>query len=884
MRERRKSVGVSSVLIRSVLGGAGAVALGAGALGLASTYVPDHAALEAVRGGLDGLVRTLGVRGAEVEELLALPAARMGLPILGIALLAGAGLLGRRQASEASAVVQPAGAEAPAPVDRKTRRRTQKQADQLVKKGETLEAAEVLQENGLVDKAVQLFVEAENFVRAAEVLHDQNRFVESAEMYARGGRHETAGTIYAAQNDPARAAECFLKIGRMSVAGEMFEKAGDHRRAGDCFAKADFHRHAARAYVKCQEWLLAAESLEQVVIEESRRVGTGQDPKREKELRTLVLQAAKLFEQAGKTERAEKVLEQGGCFAPAAEIAFREERFARAAELFDRAGDALRAAESLQKMGEHRRAALVLGEHYRERGEEEEAAHYLEEAGELDAAGELYRKLRNFEAAARCFEQHGDPIAAAEMYRLVEDMPRAAACYEKAGRFAAAAECFAALGDARREADLLASGRQFLRAGQSYHQQGLDDEAIKALQQVESDSPDFRTASALLGEIFCSRGMLSLANKKLRHAIGQSEIGRDNIASYYRLATVCENQGELREAVELYEKILACDYHYGDVSQRLPQVREKAKLVRSSEGASQTPGIGAGGSGRYQVIAELGRGGMGIVYKAKDTVLDRVVAYKVLPDALKENPQALRNFLREAKSAAQLNHPNIVTVYDAGEQDGSYYIAMEYVDGTTLKEILRRRRVIAPGGVLHVAAQMCEALAYAHDKKIVHRDVKTANTMWTRDRKAKIMDFGLAKVIEEVRNHTTLVSGTPYYMSPEQTLGRNVDHRTDIYSLGVTLFELATGVLPFREGNVPYHHVHTPPPDPRKLNPALPDGLSTIITRCLQKDPGARFQTAREILTEIRAVRLAAAAVGAGDPGVTGGASSQQTVTKRSRA
>jgi len=148
---------------------------------------------------------------------------------------------------------------------------------------------------------------------------------------------------------------------------------------------------------------------------------------------------------------------------------------------------------------------------------------------------------------------------------------------------------------------------------------------------------------------------------------------------------------------------------------------------------------------------------------------------------------------------------------------------------------------------------MCEALAFAHDKKIVHRDIKTANTMWTRDRKAKIMDFGLAKVIEEVRNHTTVVSGTPYYMSPEQTLGKNVDHRTDIYSLGVTIFELVTGTLPFRDGNLPYHHVHTPPPDPREINPELPPTLQRIILRCLQKDPAARYGSAREILAELAA-------------------------------
>ena len=243
---------------------------------------------------------------------------------------------------------------------------------------------------------------------------------------------------------------------------------------------------------------------------------------------------------------------------------------------------------------------------------------------------------------------------------------------------------------------------------------------------------------------------------------------------------------------------------------------------------------------------------MGIVYRASDTVLDRIVAYKVLPDSLKENPQALKNFLREAKSAAQLNHPNIVTVYDAGEQDGNYYIAMEYVDGNTLKDIVRHRGRIPASGIVHVLAQMCEGLAFAHEKKIVHRDIKTANTMWTRDRKAKIMDFGLAKVVEEVRNHTTVVSGTPYYMSPEQTLGKNVDHRTDLYSLGVTIFELATGSLPFREGNLPYHHVHTPPPDPRELAPELPAVLAEIVLRCMRKDPAERYSSAREILADLK--------------------------------
>jgi serine/threonine-protein kinase len=372
---------------------------------------------------------------------------------------------------------------------------------------------------------------------------------------------------------------------------------------------------------------------------------------------------------------------------------------------------------------------------------------------------------------------------------------------------------------------------------------------------VKAGGSDFAAASSLLGDIFCSRGKHTLAIKKLRQAIGDSDLDSDNRDVHYRLATAHEAAEEFQAAVDLYEKILTFDYHYKDVEKRLEVARSKVRQEPAeAPGATrETVGPASGRSGRYQIVGELGRGGMGIVYEAQDTVLDRPVAFKVLPDALEDNPEALKNFLREAKSAAKLNHPNIVTVYDAGEQDGRYYIAMEYVDGTTLKEIVRRRGVISPNGVLHVLIQICEALAFAHDQKVVHRDIKTANTMWTRDKKAKIMDFGLAKVIEEVRNHTTLVSGTPYYMSPEQTLGKNVDHRTDIYSLGVTLFELATGSLPFHEGNVPYHHVHTPPPDPREVNPKLPELLAEIITSCMKKNPDERYQNAREIVSQVKA-------------------------------
>jgi len=850
----------------------------AGGLGLMLAYVPDAPLTAGAASLLAGGVQTLGSLGAELpadaalslETWLVSPALRFALAPVGLILLVAALVSGGGEGKgkskgegveEApSAVGVPVGDADSA--DKRLAKKTEKQAAVFAKKGEWVAGAELLFSAGVLDKAAAYFIEAQEFVRVAEIRHDQNRFIEAAEFYMKAGRYDSAGSIFAQQEVFDRAAECYLEIGSTSVAAEMFEKAKDFRRAADCYRDADFLRHAASSYVKCGVWSKAAECLEQVFTEESLKTGAGggADPKKIADLNKLVRQAGKLYQRAEAPDKALAILEKGGCFEEAAEIAMLLEQYAKAAELFQDAGDARRASEALRALGENQEAARILGNYHRDLGENKEAARLLEEAGDDLAAGDLYRSLEEYASAGDCFSRQGEHAQAAEMYQLGGDRQRAGEAFERAEHYTEAAECFALLGAHEREAELLVKAGEYLRAGECYHREGIDDEAIAALQQVDLGSEGFSEASALLGDIFQSHGQLSLAIKKLRQALGGRDLDRENLPIYYSLAGACSSNGEVVGAAEIYEKILAFDYHYRDVEQRLLEVRDVLKEMPSvvdfaaqdsAASRGQAQGV-ASVPGRYQIVGELGRGGMGIVYKAKDTVLDRIVAYKVLPDSFRENPQAVKNFLREAKSAAKLNHPGIVTVYDAGEQDGRYYIAMEFVDGTTLKEILRRRGVIAPSGILHVLVQVCEALAFAHDKKVVHRDIKSANTMWTRDKKAKIMDFGLAKVVEEVRNHTTVVSGTPYYMSPEQTLGRNIDHRTDIYSLGATVFEMATGTVPFKEGNIPYHHVHTPPPDIREIRPDLPAALAAVVNRCLMKDPAQRYQSARDILVDLR--------------------------------
>jgi tetratricopeptide (TPR) repeat protein len=695
---------------------------------------------------------------------------------------------------------------------------------------------------------VEVFKRADHLVRAAEVLHDLNRFDEAAELYKKAGKPDLAASTYAQLKRFEEAAQCYLTAGKQSMAAEMYEKAENFGRAARCYREIGFHRNAAETYLKAGREAEAAEALIAVFNEEGAGAAN-QGGHRQEELRGVAKKAGQLLAGLGRVEEAERLLVRAGEYRDAATMAIAGKAFDRAAELYLRVGRGDLAADALKNGGDEKEAARVRGEWLRDRGDDATAAGLFEKAAQFGDAADLYRKLERFERAAECYARAGQHAAAAEMFRADEAFDRASEAYERAGDADAAAECARRGGDKARSAELLEKAGKVFEAGKLYAEIDRPDDAIRLLQQVEPEDQRFGEAAALLGHQFQSKGMLSLAVKKLEQAVGDTPVSRQNIDANYDLARVLEESSDFERAAEAYERILTFDYHFKDVAERL----EKAKRAiasgsesRGGEGEAADPA-----DGRYRIERELGRGGMGVVYLARDTVLERDVAFKVLPKEIRESPTALRNFLREAKAAAKLNHPNIVTVYDAGKSSHGFYLAMEYVEGATLRTILERRGKIPASGAVYVMRQMADALSYAHKKKVVHRDIKTGNTMWTPSRTVKIMDFGLAKLLEEVRNATTLISGTPFYMSPEQTLGTEVDHRTDLYSLGVMIFELATGQVPFRSGNVPYHHVHTPPPDPREVNEQVPESLAKIILRCLEKRPEDRYATADEILAAL---------------------------------
>ena len=516
-------------------------------------------------------------------------------------------------------------------------------------------------------------------------------------------------------------------------------------------------------------------------------------------------------------------------------------------------GDLSVAASALERAGQRELADLLLARFHRSRGASDDAAERFEAAGRWLEAAELRAERGEYGRAAALFEKAGELARAAESYQADGDVLRAGRAFEDAGDLDAALRCYRSSGNAPRLIDVLEKKGDVYAAGRSALERGDTSRALRNLQQVDARSPHYAEACRLSAETLCKLGKPELALNKAEEAMtfGGPETAAPERQVWF--ADVVAKAGRPDRALRVLEELRERVPTYEGLTTRIEELRKAVSRVRRQSGSGEPVAL-FDESSRYELHEQVGSGGMGVVYRARDRRLGRDVALKRMPENLKDHPRAVELFLREARAAAALNHANIVTVYDVDVESGVYFLTMELLKGSTLSDLLRARTTLLALDAIRLGLQVCSGLSYAHTHKIVHRDIKSSNLFLTEERVVKIMDFGLAKMLEEVRRTTTIVGGTPYYMAPEQAAGDSVDARADLYAFGVTLFELVTGARPFEEGDVTWHHRHTPAPDPRSKGADVPEAFAALILALLAKDPAARPATAEAVGRQLQAI------------------------------
>ena len=564
---------------------------------------------------------------------------------------------------------------------------------------------------------------------------------------------------------------------------------------------------------------------------------------------------AALLLELGKTGEAKEVAQKAGLHALYGELCQKSGELENAAIAFERAGQVYPAAQCYEQAGVPLRAArCYLAAHLESRAvalltklEGEEAAVLLEEAVRsslrrmpgtslsLELAGAVRRAAQLFLAGGKAERAYKLAVDAGDLEVAVpiarDHLPpseAAAALCARAHAHLAAAEIWKKLGRSREEAQ---------QRAEHHVRQGDRPLAAKFLEEAE----DFGQAA----ELWAATGDLR------------------------RAADLYSRSGELDLAADLYGRV-------GDeASRRALLTRLHARTFTGMDEAEPTsrfeptaespvPGVAAPtapvfAGGRYKMQQELGRGGMGVVYQADDTVLHRAVAYKVLPPHLFGPEGHPEQLLIEARAAARLSHPNIVQVYDAGRDENGFFVVMELVRGKPLDRMLQERPLTLKG-VVAIGQQICAALAHAHERRLVHRDLKPSNLLWSEaDRRVKLTDFGLARVLEDSQGQVhTQAAGTPSYMSPEQIRGEPVDPRTDLYAFGCVLFELLCRRPLFGGGARSLHqHLNEKPDDPRHLRQETPPALAELILRCLAKEASQRPQSAAEVGRALQTIAAA---------------------------
>ncbi|MCC7460429.1 MAG: protein kinase, partial [Proteobacteria bacterium] len=716
----------------------------------------------------------------------------------------------------------------------------------LIKEGEYAKAGEKLLEMGEIEQAAEVFQEGKLYSRAGDIYAGRKNLQKAVVLYEKSGDLAKVGDIYLKTRAFDKLEELYQRNGKLAELGELYQTAKKHQRAAELFAKIGDHFKAAENFLVVGEEIKTAEMIEkyfyQVWKSESPDLSTVPSQK----VASVALKAAMLYEKNKKWDQAIDLYKKIQNKQKIAQALSQKGDLESAATIAEESGDFRLASELLKKTNNSQESARMEGEHLFQEGELLNAIEKFKEAKDYARCADLYADLQEYKKAAEMHELAGQNYLAGKIFMDEKDYLRAGENYEKAKYFDDALVAYREGKFEHKILDLYDRTGQYFEMAEYFVSRKLPEQALAAAEKISSSDPKHRFALFIRGRVAYDRGDYERAQQFFQESLDETDKlnAKDlNTLHYFAMSEQYRNADEYK-SLELLETKLAENKVEESAIEKATKIRQmiqdrsfsrvsqsRSTPISGSQASNSLP-TSFGGERRYEIIKELGRGGMGVVYLAKDARLDREVALKVLPTSVKGNDRVVQTFIREAKSAAALNHPNIITVFDTGVQDGDYFISMEVIDGKTIKKILKKKGKFAYPVVMELLKQLLAALDYAHSKNVIHRDLTTSNIMWTKQKLIKIMDFGLAKVIHNLQSEQSIIGGTPSFMSPEQTLGKPADHRTDIYSLGICIFEMCLGSLPFSKGDLGYHHLHTQPPVPSEIDPTIPQAINDVILKC----------------------------------------------------
>jgi len=751
--------------------------------------------------------------------------------------------------------------------------KVERQAAKEAKAGNYMEAGRIYEEAGMTQQAIDAYLKGEEYMAAAFVLEQMPGKAEKAgEYFLKAGDYKKAAEVFTTAGKPGKAAPLFEEKGNNLEAARLYALAQQWDKAAALFVKSGYPIKAAEAFEKKGDFMKAAESYEKHFMENVTFSTTYSGAPPASEMKNA-FKAGQLYEKAGAPEKAREIYLRGSFFKQAAQVCASLGQFEKAAEYLLRAEDLAGAADAFEKGGDAVKAANYRGEVAFKAGKLAEAAASFRKGQDYQRSAELFEQVGMLKEAGGAYEEADSFGAAGAVYVRAGLKDKAAACYERSGEYETSAKLYEESGNGVKAAELYDKAGLTFKSGITAAAAGQTQKAIALLQRVVASDEHYADATEKLAELFVQSGNVSLAIERLEKALAGKPTSAENLSLYYWLGRAQEAAQARPIALAIYKKILAEDFEYKDVVSR-------AKAIESGKGAAppasgpslaNVPAAGTapfaasvpaitelkGRIGKYEIRKPLGRGAMGMVYAAYDTVLERDVALKVMVAAIAHDHDLKMRFEREAKAVAKLNHQNIVTVHDLGYHvDGSPFIAMELLAGDDLLALLRQKQAPTLDRRVTILMQVLSALSAAHEAGIVHRDIKPANIFVTKDGPAKLMDFGVARLMSAQVTDTGAVVGTADYMSPEQVRGAKVDSRSDLFSVGSVFFELVSGRRPFSAENLPatFYKITNEDPD----YAAVPKGehykaLLPILKKALAKDPAARHQTAYDFALLLKA-------------------------------